>query len=81
MVDTAGLQRWRENLQLLVPFLIEPRIVLFSLTELSDLADSDASKRLKVRAFPDSVHHQLPALPTHETVRNPVCVHNFYARL
>lgn len=37
-------------MQLLVPFLIEPRIMLFSLTELPDLADADASKRLKVKA-------------------------------
>ena len=51
MTNIVGLQRWRENLQLLVPFLIEPRIVLFSLTETSDLADSNASKRLKVRTF------------------------------
>ncbi|CAK0787080.1 hypothetical protein CVIRNUC_010296 [Coccomyxa viridis] len=61
-VSFTGLQRWRQNLQLLVPFLIEPRIMLFSLTELPDLADADASKRLKAD-WRLTTHLKLPWRP------------------
>lgn len=52
---SAGLQKWRKNLQLLVPFLIEPKIDLFSLEELQDPAmGDDSAKRLKVSWNADS---------------------------
>ncbi|CAL5229294.1 g12592 [Coccomyxa viridis] len=42
-VSFTGLQKWRKNLQLLVPFLIDPGIELFSLSELDALASSNNS--------------------------------------
>ncbi len=51
---SAGLQKWRKNLQLLVPFLTEPRIDLISLSELDASAlDNDSAQRLKVGCTAD----------------------------
>ena len=47
---STGLQKWRKNLQLLVPFLLEPRIDLLYLSELSDVlaTGNGSAQRLKV---------------------------------
>lgn len=55
---SAGLQKWRKNLQLLVPFLIDPGIELFSLSELDALASSNNSaQKLKVSCIADLDAH------------------------
>lgn len=43
----AGLQKWRRNLQLLVPFLEGPQIELFSLERL-DSSDDQGAVKLQV---------------------------------
>ena len=43
-----GLQKWRRNLQLLVPFLISPRIDMYSLERISPESPS-GPVQLKVR--------------------------------
>lgn len=46
---SAGLQKWRKNLQLLVPFLTKPKIDLLSLSELSvPETGTDTARRLQV---------------------------------
>ena len=47
----AGLQKWRRNLQLLVPFLEDPQIELFSLGVVGS-REEQAAVRLKVSDLP-----------------------------
>lgn len=44
---SAGLQKWRQNLQLLVPFLEDPQIELFSLDRM-DSRNGQGAVKLQV---------------------------------
>lgn len=50
LLTMAGLQKWRQNLQLLVPFLEDPQIELFSL-EIMHSKDQQATVMLQVCAL------------------------------
>ena len=53
-VAFSGLQRWQRNLQLLVPFLIQPSIHLLTLDQ-----TSESPPALKVRLGVDTQHAKL----------------------
>lgn len=59
MLLSAGLQKWRRNLQLLVPFLEDPQIQLFSLENLGTRSEQPAVL-LKVAILPQDVGSRLP---------------------